>query len=128
MADKQDILATAIPDLVQCPQDFKREFEPVKDIHIGIISSSLGGHGSGACPAMTSPSNVDMAHLLARESEDSEVNDLPTYLNKGFLAWDPDQKRDVNGEPERPDPEDGEADIEGDSPNDLNDTSLVEQL
>ncbi|WP_437997850.1 hypothetical protein WMF26_45630 [Sorangium sp. So ce185] len=153
MADKQDILATAIPDLVQglvnprcihkngmeppetvsspneeCRPDFKREFEPVKDIHIGIISSSLGGHGSGACPAMTSPSNVDMAHLLARESEDSEVNDLPTYLNKGFLAWDPDQKRDLNGEPGRPDPEDGEADIEGDSPDDLNDTSLVEQL
>ncbi|WP_437607943.1 hypothetical protein WMF20_44815 [Sorangium sp. So ce834] len=153
MADKQDILSTAIPDLVQglvnprcihkngtqpartvsspnedCPPDFKREFEPVKDIHIGIISSSLGGHGSGACPEMTSASNVDMAHLLARSDENSHVNDLPTYLNKGFLAWDPDQKRDENGEPGRPDPEDGEADIDGDSNADLNDTSLVEQL
>ncbi|WP_437733033.1 hypothetical protein [Sorangium sp. So ce1335] len=151
MADKQDILAFAIPDLVEglvnprcipsmgqgnpttvnspnadCPAGYKREFEPVKDIHIGIISSSLGGHGSGACPAETSPSNVDMAHLLARSNERSTENDIPTYLNKGFLAWDPDQKLD--GEAEVPDPEDGEADIDQDSPNDLNDTSLVGQL
>ncbi|KYF64406.1 hypothetical protein [Sorangium cellulosum] len=151
MADKQDILGFAIPDLVEglvnprcipasgmgdaqtvnspnadCPTGYKREFEPVKDIHIGIISSSLGGHGSGACPATTSPSNVDMAHLLARTNESSATNDIPTYLNKGFLAWDPDQK--LAGEPEVADPEDGEADINADSGNDLNDTSLVEQL
>ncbi|WP_437811616.1 hypothetical protein [Sorangium sp. So ce1078] len=154
MADKQDILATAIPDLVQglvnprcihkngteaprtvsspnedCPPDFKREFEPVKDIHIGIISSSLGGHGSGACQAMTSASNVDMAHLLARTDEDSTMNDIPTYLNRGFLAWDPDQKKeDAPGQTGTPDEDDGEADIEGDTNADLNDTSLVEQL
>ncbi|WP_231864560.1 hypothetical protein [Sorangium cellulosum] len=151
MADKQAILATAIPDLVQglvnprcihrdgvmtttvaspntpCPQDYKREFEPVKDIHIGIISSSLGGHGSGACQGTTSASNVDMAHLLARTDENSNVNDIPTYLNRGFLAWDPDQKLD--GEPETPDPNDGEADIgPNDSNADLNDTTLVGQL
>ncbi|WP_437621703.1 hypothetical protein [Sorangium sp. So ce1151] len=149
MADKQDILAFAIPDLVQglvnprcinqdgesrtvgspnedCPQDFKREFEPVKDIHIGIISSSLGGHGSGACPAGTSPSNVDMGHLLARENERAENNSIPTYLGKGFLAWDPDQKLD--GTPDMPGENDGEADITADSPNDLNTTSLVGQL
>ncbi|XYH96950.1 hypothetical protein ACMHYB_55795 [Sorangium sp. So ce1128] len=149
MADKQEILGFAIPDLVQglvnprcinedgesttvgspnedCPQDFKREFEPVKDIHIGIISSSLGGHGSGACPSTTSPSNVDMAHLLARETESSENNTIPTYLDKGFLAWDPDQKLD--GTPDVPGENDGEADINTDSNNDLNTTSLVGQL
>ncbi|XXT18603.1 hypothetical protein WME94_51085 [Sorangium sp. So ce429] len=149
MADKQDILGFAIPDLVEglvnprcineagesrtvgspnedCDQGFKREFEPVKDIHIGIISSSLGGHGSGACPAATSPSNVDMAHLLARETENSPTNDIPTYLNKGFLAWDPDQKLD--GTPDVPGENDGEADINTDSDDDLNTTSLVGQL
>ncbi|WP_437540891.1 hypothetical protein WME97_25630 [Sorangium sp. So ce367] len=151
MADKQDVLATAIPDLVHglvnprcihetgamppttvgspndpCPQDYKREFAPVKDLHIGIISSSLGGHGSGACQGTTSVSNVDMAHLLARSSEDLAENDIPTYLDRGFLAWDPDQKLD--GEPERPGPNDGEADISVDSNADLNDTSLVGQL
>ncbi|WP_437707290.1 hypothetical protein WMF45_26515 [Sorangium sp. So ce448] len=149
MADKQAILANAIPDLVQglvnprcihksgtmppttvgspneeCPQGYMREFAPVKDIHIGIISSSLGGHGSGACQGTTSASNVDMAHLLARSNESSI--DLPTYLNRGFLAWDPDQKLD--GEPEIPDPNDGEADITVDSNADLNTTSLVGQL
>ncbi|WP_437576488.1 hypothetical protein [Sorangium sp. So ce887] len=152
MADKQDILATAIPDLVQglvnprcihkngteaprtvsspnedCDPDFAREFEPVKDIHIGIISSSLGGYGSGACPQGTSISNVDMAHLLARETEDDPTNNLPTYLDRGFLAWDPDQKRGA-GEPNVPDADDGEADIQGDTNADLNDTSLVQQL
>ncbi|KYF94217.1 hypothetical protein BE17_11940 [Sorangium cellulosum] len=149
MADKQDILAFAIPDLVSglvnprcineagesttvgspntdCPQGFKREFEPVKDIHIGIISSSLGGHGSGACPEATSRSNVDMAHLLARETESSDNGTIPTYLGKGFLAWDPDQKLD--GTPDMPGENDGEADIDTDSPNDLNNTSLVGQL
>ncbi|HTN82687.1 MAG TPA: hypothetical protein VL242_03355 [Sorangium sp.] len=149
MADKQDILAFAIPDLVEglvnprcindagasqtvgspntdCPQGFKREFEPVKDIHIGIISSSLGGHGSGACPEATSRSNVDMAHLLARETESADNGTIPTYLNKGFLAWDPDQKLD--GTPDMPGENDGEADIDTDSPNDLNNTSLVGQL
>lgn len=154
MADKQDILATAIPDLVQglvnprcihkdgmedpvtvdspnkdCPADFQREFEPVKDIHIGIISSSLGGHGSVACPASLSPSNVDMAHLLAREDESNTVNNIDTYLDMGFLAWDPDQKLDEDGETGTPDEKDGEADIGGaDSNADLNDTSLVGQL
>ncbi|WP_437599228.1 hypothetical protein [Sorangium sp. So ce590] len=153
MADKQDILATAIPDLVQglvnprcihkngtepsrtvsspnddCDPDFMREFEPVKDIHIGIISSSLGGYGSAACPKSLSISNVDMGHLLARESEDDTTNNLPTYLDHGFLAWDPDQKRGKGGEPNVPDPDDGEADILGDTNADLNNTSLVEQL
>ncbi|WP_437483498.1 hypothetical protein WME75_42925 [Sorangium sp. So ce1014] len=153
MADKQDILGFAIPDLVQglvnprcidktgtrapmtvaspnaeCDAGFQREFEPVKDIHIGIISSSLGGYGSAACPGATIPSNVDMAHLLARESEDDTMNNLPTYLDQGFLAWDPDQKRGQGGEPNVPDADDGEADIEGDTNADLNNTSLVEQL
>src|SRR5215475_2439319 len=66
MADKQQILAAAVPDLVRrlvdpvcidpmtgrtlgnrnpdgsCPAG-EPDFDPVKDIHIGIITSSLGG-------------------------------------------------------------------------------------
>ena len=80
MADKQTLLAAAVPDLVnrltnpRCqqqdpddangmlPQDpppanadadcdagFKREFPPIADIHIGVLTSSLGGHGADAC-------------------------------------------------------------------------------
>lgn len=75
MADKQQILALAIPDLVNrlvnprcidtatslptqqqpanstdpCPAGAKREFNPVFDIHVGVITSSIGGHGADSC-------------------------------------------------------------------------------
>ncbi|WP_438005328.1 hypothetical protein WME89_42445 [Sorangium sp. So ce321] len=151
MADKQELLALAVPDLVEslvnprciyrtgeappvavrspndaCPPDFRREFEPIRDIHVGIISSSLGGHGASSCPASASASNADMARLLARADERSGVNDIPTYLDKGFLAWDPEQK--LAGRPGVPDAEDGEADLDTDSDADANDTSLIGQL
>ena len=91
MADKQGILAEAVPDLVdrlvnpvcvfadgtvsgkpdgndKCPDNTVKDFEPVKDIHIGVISSSIGGHGSKACkPTEAGRQNVDM-HLLTRNT------------------------------------------------------------
>jgi hypothetical protein len=114
MADKQQILAAAVPDLVSrlvdpvcidpmtgqqvgfrdvngaCAQG-EPDFDPVKDIHIGIISSSLGGHGStGVCddPDMrkTLPHNDDHGHLLHRDSMDGDV---PTFMGQGFLNWNP---------------------------------------
>ena len=102
MADKQQILAAAVPDLVEglvnpkcvdaenaldrtkwekaksptdmCPAGKKRDFNPILDVHIGIITSSLGGHGaSGVCDDVTDaqrgrpfPHNDDKAHLVAR--------------------------------------------------------------
>jgi hypothetical protein len=123
MADKQAILAQAVPDLVKglvlprcvdeggtaaeeqpaspidkCPTGTEREFEPVLDIHIGIISSSLGGHGADSCPEsgpQGKASNNDHAHLLSRkdpENPDPSGGQVETYQNKGFLAWDPAQK------------------------------------
>lgn len=122
MADKQQILAQAVPDLVErlvnpqcideagqplaanmqparpeqdCPAGSRREFSPVFDIHIGIVSSSLGAHGGDVCPDQLhdsvcgSVSQNDHGQLVARENACSAVNDLPTYQNKGFLAWDP---------------------------------------
>jgi hypothetical protein len=125
MTDKQEILARAVPDLViglvnprcvdaagvpsaaqpegplePCPvAGTQREFRPVTDIHIGIISSSLGGHGSGSCPAQdlvhcpngVNTTNNDHGHLLSRTSA-CEGGSALTYNNKGFLAWDPEQK------------------------------------
>jgi len=113
MADKQQILAAAVPDLVnglvnpkclddsgnptstqpagpldECPTGSKREFNPVLDFHIGIVSSSLGGHGSDSCAA-TSPTNDDHGHLLSRKDAASANGTVATYQNKGFLAWDP---------------------------------------
>ena len=123
MADKQAVLAEAVPDLVrrlvdpncvklengveipvpkengECPAGAQREFEPVKDIHIGVISSSLGAFGSEYCnpdrPSQYNPTMTDMAHLLSRGPNGGTV---PTYENKGFLQWDPDGQKSPPGE------------------------------
>ncbi|WP_232379887.1 hypothetical protein [Polyangium fumosum] len=133
MADKQQILAQAVPDLVEslvnppcideaglplpdanqptspkedCPKDSRREFEPVLDIHIGIVSSSLGGHGGAVCPDIQAEPNCnnekvsknDRGHLLSRADACVAGEVVPTYADKGFLAWDPEQKLNPPGE------------------------------
>jgi hypothetical protein len=102
MADKQKILAAVAPEIVAplvsppcvdsqtgaqvapsapCPAGSAQEFPPVTDIHVGIISSSLGGHGANVCLASeTARQNVDMAHLLTRGATSAPAG--------GFLAWD----------------------------------------
>jgi hypothetical protein len=125
MADKQAILVEAVPDLVtglvnpkcidpdkvkppiavgasdMCPDGYKRDFPPVQDIHIGIITSSLGGHASDACPDNGYPgdcpstqnhSTNDYGHLVTRTNP-CAPDVVPTYQNKGFLAWDPTGKK-----------------------------------
>jgi len=124
MADKQEVLSVALNDLVfsltnppcvdptgaqppqqpagpqdACPAGLVRWHLPVQDIHLGIISSSIGGHGADICPA-NSPelqSNNDRAHLLAR-SNPTASNDIATYDGKGFLSWDPGGKYNPPGE------------------------------
>jgi len=113
MADKQAILADAVNGLVHgllnprclddngneqspvaatsteaCAQGFKREFNAVFDVHIGIVTSSLGGHGSDACGDGQAgfPNNNDKGHLISRGLATG------TYQNEGFLQWDPKQK------------------------------------
>ncbi|MBI4703261.1 MAG: hypothetical protein HY744_19260, partial [Deltaproteobacteria bacterium] len=100
MADKQQILKEAVPDLVgalvnprcvdendktcknqpqdpgaECEANCKREFEPIKDIHIGLISSSIGGHGADAGDPEKDPTQNfsvnDKAHLISRKSTQS---------------------------------------------------------
>ena len=129
MADKQEILGAAVPDLVQrlanppcvdgngaptpqptgpldaCPPGTKRVTTPVTDIHVGVISSSLGGHGSDACRTQEviscngkpNPTNNDKGHLLDRVDACSGQT-IPTYQSEGFLAWDPAQKLQPPGE------------------------------
>jgi hypothetical protein len=104
MADKQQILALAIPDLVKglvnprcldennvpaatqpagplemCPAGTKREFEPVVDIHIGVTSSSIGAHGADSCP------NIDTA------SKECSPNPNTTNNDQGHLLARLDQ-------------------------------------
>jgi hypothetical protein len=117
MSDKQEVLRAAVPDLVSrlvnpicvdsagnqfpgpaegttaCPlgpmgQTLTQEFNPIKDINIGIVSSSLGDVGANvACPAQPNhpkykPDQVDMAHLLGSlERSTAQTN------AQGFLEW-----------------------------------------
>ncbi len=132
MADKTKLLGQAVPELVKelvnppcvdaqgapvgsqpgspldpCPAGSQRAFPPQTDLHIGIISSSIGGHGSDSCPNVDpnskecSPApnttNNDKGHLLARLDQCGTAQ-APTYGSKGFLAWDPAQKMNPPGE------------------------------
>jgi hypothetical protein len=115
MADKQQFLAQAIPDLVDrlvhpacvnpdgtpanpaanCTAPAHPDFDPVTDIHVGIISSSLGGHGAQVCGEVDfrpDAHNLDMAHLLSRGA----AGDVATYMNEGFLNWDGNSAAFIN--------------------------------
>lgn len=100
MSDKQEILRLAVPNLVArftnpicvgpdgpvadnlqpatgtdpCPAHSEREFPPLTDLHVGIISSSLGSFSGDTC-------TNDHAHLLTRGAE-------PSPPPPSFLTWD----------------------------------------
>ncbi|MBM4375977.1 MAG: hypothetical protein FJ095_12900 [Deltaproteobacteria bacterium] len=113
MADKQAILKEAVPEFVtalvnpkcindmgmtgtqpagpldDCPAGFEREFEPIVDIHVGIMTSSLGGHGADSCVGDKVASENDRGYLVKRTSTNGSTPDVETWNNKGFLVWDP---------------------------------------
>jgi hypothetical protein len=119
MADKQAILRDAVPVLVQrlvTPDCLDAqgnsvgtadpngvcatgdpEFIPIKDIHIGVITSSLGNHGGEQC----TPDPMDAA--LGRTPDDrAELlplmrpsAGLASWNGSGFLAWDPGQDKNM---------------------------------
>ncbi|MCS6901154.1 MAG: hypothetical protein RMJ98_15605 [Myxococcales bacterium] len=86
-----------------CPAGSTREFDPVADLHIGVISSSLGSHGGDYCtdvdredPDQDFRKNFtqnDRGRLLNRglRKDESKVDfpTEPTYNGLGFLVWDP---------------------------------------
>jgi len=110
MADKQEILSLTIPELLQrfinplcvdaqglavseqpsnadadCPTGSERLFPPVTDLHVGVVSTSLGGHGADACTGENDPTENDRGQLLTR----GPGGPVPTWSDKDFLAWDP---------------------------------------
>ena len=120
MGDKQQTLAAAVPVLLQrlvtpncvdtngkpngsvadteghCPVG-KPEFRAIRDIHIGVVTSSLGNHGGHDCTPI--PEDVanhrtpdDRAELLPTANP-AVRGALRSYDNKGFLAWDPGQDK-----------------------------------
>ena len=110
MADKQAILGDAVGSLANrlvtpvcvdamgkpiaglsanaegnCTQG-SPEFTPIKDIHIGVVSSSLGAHGGQTC---SDPVGDDKGQLVPVVRPSPMVT---TWNNSGFLFWDPRAK------------------------------------
>jgi hypothetical protein len=144
MADKQKVLVKAVPDLVDrlinpvcvkpladgkiepapeqtpadpaapCPSGLVREFSAIKDIHIGVVTSSLGAHGADYCvdvdvgaPNQDPRRNFtmnDRGRLIdrgPRPEGSTTVNfttKIKTYQDAGFFSWDPDKKKEPAGE------------------------------
>ena len=116
MADKQEILRDAVPVLVTrltspiCVDPATHvptggtspcavgqpEFDAVKDIHVGIVTSSLGAHGdTSQCQPKAGFTPDDKAHLLGTvrptgsNADPTRVFDVSrTWNSSGFLAWD----------------------------------------
>ncbi|MBN1612382.1 MAG: hypothetical protein JW940_37475 [Polyangiaceae bacterium] len=122
MQDKQRLLSRAVPTLLQrllnppcidvttglanevdgpdsaCPPNARREFTPVSDVHIAVVSSSLGDHGYGTvCEGK--PEVNDRAHLISDENR-PDVPDLSGTNNLRFLVWD----NRADDDPRRPEP------------------------
>lgn len=122
MGDKQALFKEAVGDMIdqlvnppclstdtevfvdkdaegKCPTGSKRIFDPVKDIHIGILTSSLGPRGAvdeeipDGCE--DAPRGNDKAHLLPFV-RDGLLAD--SYNQQGFLVWDPEAAQTPPGE------------------------------
>jgi hypothetical protein len=125
MGDKQALLVQAIPQILgrltspwcvpqndptniaiepvngQCASGYMFEFAPINDIHVGIVSSSLGGGGSpDICVPVSSSDPThqnDQGHLINRTApvtpggpEGVVAAASPLAGNGGnFLAWVP---------------------------------------
>lgn len=108
MGDKQALLADAVPSLVSrltsprcvdpatgqpnggvhpCAAGVP-EFSPVRDLHVGVVTSSLGAHGGQICdPQNATPGATpdDKARLVG-----SLRPGLSSHKGLGFLWWAPD--------------------------------------
>jgi len=113
MADKQALLRQAVPLMMarlitpDCvdgnerhPSDgqncasygttFFPEFQSVSDIHIGVITSSIGGFGSPFCKDPVNwPDELDKSRLIpkVRETVAATGEPVPDPTGLGFLTW-----------------------------------------
>lgn len=79
-----------------------RDFAPLADVHLAVVSTSLGGHGADTCsPASANhhPDQDDKGRLLTRNAAGGVV---PSYEGLGFLAWDPDRANVPPGDDDLP--------------------------
>jgi hypothetical protein len=79
----------------KCPGGGSPEFPPIKDIHVGVVTSSLGSHGGNpaAEDVCTDTAGDDHAHLLGQ----IRPNQMP-YDANGFLKWDQGAKYNPAGD------------------------------
>jgi hypothetical protein len=69
-----------------CPSGSTREFDPIDDINVAVISSSLGDGGGPNSPVCSRvPEQHDMAHLLGS----TERGAVDSMNAQGFLEWRP---------------------------------------
>jgi hypothetical protein len=125
MGDKQALLAQAVPDMItrlvtpncvdargktlmqsdmngQCATG-KPEFPPAHDMHIGIVTSSLGGRGGNQCDPMAM--NMANTNLNAHNDDRGELINrggdveapVPNAGSLNFLAWYPSVPANKSG-------------------------------
>jgi hypothetical protein len=128
MGDKQAYLNAAVPDLITrlvqpncieadgvtidgpsspdgmgtCPAGDKVEFAPVHDMHLGIVTSSLGPRGGNLCnPSATDGSlnahNDDRGELIDRGGATEAA--VPDMTPSNFLAWFPATASNMGKDP-----------------------------
>jgi hypothetical protein len=73
-----------------CPSGTEPEFRPVTDMHIGIISSSLGSYGGDVCGEGR---QNDKAHLLNLVKGGPP---MPEAQPSNFLSWYPQNEENTN--------------------------------
>lgn len=115
MKDKQSELGRRIPELIEgltkpTTDAVTGRVSQVFDVHVGVISSSLGSYGTGSCHTSTAwygAHNDDRARLLPRATDpkptggfkvDSSGNPVaaacPDLAAGKALSWVADSKRD----------------------------------
>lgn len=127
MADKQQVLGAAVPQLLRrltspdcvhstntsvapipmedaaapCPDSaYQREFSPVKDIHIGVITSSLGDNGGVTCDVPVNSDGTPDSTLAFKQARDDKawlLGSLPRAkgaLASEFLSWSASDAKD----------------------------------
>jgi hypothetical protein len=83
----------------------KPRHAPVNDLHVGVVTTSMGGRGSSTCPSeATDPHDPtlnahadDMGHLLGRLGPAQTID--PRLSPSNFLAWFPDVKANQSSVP-----------------------------
>ena len=123
MGDKQELLAAEIPAFLarltspwcvpqsdptgiavppasgSCPTGYQIEFPAISNIHVGIVSSSLGGGGSPDVCVISGSDTThqdDKGHLLNRTAApETQLDDAKPIDGNGgnFLAWVPSSEK-----------------------------------